>query len=192
MDNRPLLSLVVARSRNGVIGCDNRLPWNVPSDLKRFKEVTMGHPIVMGRNTFESIGRPLPGRTNIVVSRDPIHLRSTVKNGIEVFDNLEDALFRAEHVCMASGVSEVMVVGGGEVFNSLLPRADKIYLTEIDVFIDDPAAIYFDVDLSGWAETYKLSGRGANDEYSSSYLILERTSKTRFEGVGLIGSIAAE
>ena len=192
MDNHPLLSLVVARSKIGVIGCDNRLPWNVPSDLKRFKEITMGHPIVMCRNTFQSIGRPLPGRKNIVVSRDPVLLNSRRFEGVELFGDLDSALLRAEVVCNETGVSEIMVVGGGEVFNSLLTRADKIYLTEIDVIIDDPNAIYFSADFSGWRQTKRLTYRGPNDEFSYSYAEYERYRSSASASAGYSAIMAAE
>jgi dihydrofolate reductase len=106
---------------NGVIGRDNTLPWHLPEDLKRFKRLTMGKPIVMGRKTFESIGKPLPGRQNIVVTRDANYRRE----GVTVVNDAESAL-RA-----AGAVPEIMVIGGAELFRALLPRARRIHLTRV-------------------------------------------------------------
>jgi dihydrofolate reductase len=117
----PLITLIVAVADNGVIGRDNTLPWHLPEDLKRFKRLTMGKPIVMGRKTFESIGKPLPGRQNIVVTRDANYRRE----GVTVVNDAESAL-RA-----AGAVPEIMVIGGAELFRALLPRARRIHLTRV-------------------------------------------------------------
>ncbi|AOV18406.1 hypothetical protein BJI67_03830 [Acidihalobacter aeolianus] len=116
-----MVSLVVAVARNGVIGRDNDLPWRLPDDLKRFKAVTLGKPVVMGRKTFESIGRPLPGRENRIVTRQP-GLRI---EGCRVFQRLEDAL--------AGPDEEIMVIGGAQIYAEALPLAERLYLTEVDV-----------------------------------------------------------
>ena len=105
------MSLIVAVSRNGVIGVDNKLPWHLPDDLQYFKSVTMGKPLVMGRKTYDSIGRPLPGRTNIVLTRDA----SWSAPGIEVATTLDDALSLARKACTNSGADEVMVIGGEQI-----------------------------------------------------------------------------
>jgi len=118
---QPLITLIVAVADSGVIGRDNSLPWHLPEDLKRFKRLTMGKPIVMGRKTFESIGKPLPGRQNIVVTRDPNYRRE----GVTVVHDAEAAL-RA-----AGPVVEIMVIGGAELFGALLPRAGRIHLTRV-------------------------------------------------------------
>ena len=115
------LSVIVAVADNGVIGRDNALPWHLPEDLRYFKRVTLGKPIVMGRRTFESIGRPLPGRTNIVISRDP----GFAAVGIEVAASLDAALQ------LASGAAEVVVIGGAEIYRLAIPRADRLYVTEV-------------------------------------------------------------
>jgi dihydrofolate reductase len=115
------ITLIVAVADNGVIGRDNELPWHLPEDLKRFKRLTMGKPIVMGRKTFESIGKPLPGRVNIVVTRDPGYRRE----GVIVTHDVDSAL-RA-----AGEVPEIMVIGGAELFRSLLPRAGRVHLTRV-------------------------------------------------------------
>lgn len=119
-----MLSLIVAVAANGVIGRDNRLPWHIPEDLRYFKRTTLGKPVVMGRKTFLSIGKPLPGRTNIVLSTDP----GWTAAGVSVARDIETALTLAGE---AEGGAEVMVIGGATLFAALLPRADRLYLTEI-------------------------------------------------------------
>jgi len=117
----PIVTLIVAVADNGVMGRDNALPWHLPDDLKRFKRLTMGKPIVMGRRTFDSIGKPLPGRQNIVVTRDTNYQRG----GVTVVHDAEAAL-RA-----AGAVPEIMVIGGAELFRTLLPRAGRLHLTRV-------------------------------------------------------------
>lgn len=117
-----MLSLIVAMGENRVIGVENRLPWHIPEDLKRFKKITMGHPILMGRKTFESIGKPLPGRTNIVITRNKdFRADGTVSCG-----SLEEAI---EWAMKAPGNDEIFVIGGAEIFRHCLDKADRIYLT---------------------------------------------------------------
>ena len=118
----PRLTLIVARARNGVIGRDGTLPWRLPEDLAFFKRTTMGHPIVMGRRTWESIGRPLPGRRSIVVSRQA----GFAAAGAEVAASLDEAL----RLC--AGSAEVFVIGGAQFYAEALPRADRLIVTEID------------------------------------------------------------
>ena len=125
------ISIIVAQSRNGVIGKNNQLPWHLPADLKHFKAVTMGKPIVMGRKTFESIGRPLPGRKNIVISRQ----RNFQAPGCAVFHSIDEAL--------ASLVqeSEIMVIGGANIYEQFIDKADRIYRTVVDVSVEGD--VYF-------------------------------------------------
>ena len=122
----PVITLIVAVADNGVIGRGNALPWHLPDDLKRFKRLTLGKPIVMGRKTFESIGKPLPGRQNIVVTRDTNYRR----DGVTVVHDA-DAALRA-----AGAVPEIMVIGGAELFRTLLPRAGRLLLTRVHGNID--------------------------------------------------------
>jgi dihydrofolate reductase len=119
--NVPLVTLIVAVADSGVIGRDNTLPWHLPADLKRFKRITMGKPILMGRKTFESIGKPLPGRENIVVTRDPNYRR----DGIRVVHHIEGALR------VAGDAPEIMVIGGADLFRAMLPRAGRVHLTRV-------------------------------------------------------------
>jgi dihydrofolate reductase len=122
----PRVNLIVARSRNGVIGRDGALPWRLPEDLAFFKRTTMGHPIVMGRRTWESIGRPLPGRRNIVVSRRADYTAA----GAEVAPSLDEAL----RLC--AGSAELFVIGGAQLYAEALARADRLIVTEIDADFD--------------------------------------------------------
>ncbi|PTU73016.1 dihydrofolate reductase [Pseudomonas mangrovi] len=124
---RPL-ALIAALAANRVIGLDNRMPWHLPADLKHFKALTLGKPIIMGRKTWDSLGRPLPGRLNIVVSRQP-GLRL---EGAEVFADLATALARADQWASEQGVDELMLVGGAQLYEQGLPLADRLYLTRID------------------------------------------------------------
>ena len=118
-----VLSLLVAADEGNVIGKANQLPWHLPSDLKYFKNLTWGLPIVMGRKTYESIGKPLPGRTNIVITRN----KDYAAEGIVVVHTIEEALAVAQQ----KGVKEIFVIGGAEIFNSVFDKANRIYLTRI-------------------------------------------------------------
>ena len=118
-----LLSLLVAISENNVIGKDNKLPWHLPEDLKYFKNTTWAMPIIMGRKTFESIGKPLPGRTNIVITRN----KKWKGDGVKIVHDLEQARKTGEDL----DVKEIFVIGGAEIFKTSLPKADRIYLTRI-------------------------------------------------------------
>ncbi len=125
------LAIIVAAAKNGVIGIKNRLPWHLPQDLKYFKSVTMGKPVIMGRKTYESIGRPLPGRVNIVVTRDKSWNASV---DLVVVHNLTAALEAAKRsVTAESGINEAMIIGGAEIYREALPLVDRIYLTEVNV-----------------------------------------------------------
>lgn len=141
----PKISLIVAMAANRVIGRDNALPWRLPADLRRFKQVTMGHTLVMGRKTYDSIGRPLPGRRTVVVTRQPGWSPQGAKetDGVQVVPSLDDAL------ATASGESEVFVAGGGEMFRAILPRADRIHLTRIDAEISGDTT-FPEFDPTAW------------------------------------------
>ena len=133
------ISLVVAASTNNVIGSDGGLPWHLPDDLRHFKRLTTGNPIVMGRRTFESIGRPLPDRRNIVMTRDPDY----VAPGCDVVSSVREALDLVEDA------DEVMIIGGGQVYRDFLPHADRIYLTRVQADVEGDT--YFpDIDEAGW------------------------------------------
>lgn len=140
----PRVTLILARARNGVIGRDNAMPWKIPGEQAYFKRVTMGHPIIMGRKTWESIGRPLPGRRSIVVSRNA----SYTAPGAEVVTSLETALA----ACAAA--SEVFVIGGAELYRLALPFADRLRITEIDADFDGDTH-FPEIDRARWRETQR-------------------------------------
>lgn len=141
---QPLLSIVVAVAENGGIGKDNQLLWHLPDDLKHFKRLTLGHPVLMGRKTYASIGRPLPGRRNLVLTRDTAFRAE----GVEVVHSVEEALQKA-------GGQRVFVIGGAEVYALLLPLADEMYLTQVQA---SPAADTFfpAFDKGRWQELSRL------------------------------------
>ncbi len=122
------IAMIAAMANNRVIGKDNQMPWHLPADLKHFKAVTLGKPVIMGRKTFESIGRPLPGRRNLVISRT-IPAQTL---GAEWFVCVEQALAAAQ-VTLSKQDDEVMVIGGGEIYRQCLPLANTLYLTEIEL-----------------------------------------------------------
>lgn len=121
------VSIIVAAAENGVIGRGGELPWRIPSDLKTFRRLTLGKPVIMGRKTFASLGKPLPGRDNIVVTRDP----AFAADGVQVAASLDAALALAGRLAAERGAGEVMVIGGGQIYAEALARADRIYLSRV-------------------------------------------------------------
>lgn len=161
---RQRLSMIVAMSKNRVIGRDNQLPWHLPADLKHFKAVTMRKPIVMGRKTFESIGRPLPGRPNIVLTRD----RDWTAKDVSVFSSIEDALQNlGDH-------EEVMIIGGAQIYSALLSRADRLYLTEIDTLVDGGDAFFPDLDDAEWTEVSRETHPAVGAAPAHAFVTLDR------------------
>ncbi|PMH29274.1 diacylglycerol kinase [Vibrio lentus] len=158
-----IISMIAAMANNRVIGKDNQMPWHLPADFAWFKRSTMGKPIVMGRKTYDSIGRPLPGRLNVVISRD----ESLEIEGVTTVTSIEKALE------LVSDVDEVMIIGGGSIYESCLPKANKLYLTYIDLEVDG------DTQFPSWGEGWKQS---FNDTYQADeknkhnmeFVILER------------------
>ncbi len=125
--SEPKISFVVAVAENGVIGRDGSIPWRVPSDLRVFRRLTMGKPVIMGRKTYDSIGKPLEGRDNIVVTRNAAFAAA----GVECAGSIEEALDLASEKAAARGVDEIMVIGGAEIFLAILARAKRVYFTRI-------------------------------------------------------------
>ncbi|HUX89065.1 MAG TPA: dihydrofolate reductase [Gallionellaceae bacterium] len=136
------LSIIVAMARNRTIGINNTLPWRCPEDLKHFKTLTMGHHMIMGRKTFDSIGKPLPGRTTVVVTRNP----ELKIEGCIVTHSLDEA------IAACAGDDEIFVVGGAELYAQALPLADRLYLTEVQQDVDGDAHFPL-LDLKQWQET---------------------------------------
>jgi dihydrofolate reductase len=160
----PLICLVVAMARNHVIGRDNALPWRLPADLKHFKAVTWGKPILMGRRTFESIGRPLPGRTNLVLTRD----RGWMAAGVLVAHSLQEAL-----ECVRDE-PELAGIGGAEVFQLLMPLATRIHLTRIDADIPGDT-VFPPIDHSQWVQTdTRQFAADERNAFGMTFVTLER------------------
>ncbi|SKC75864.1 dihydrofolate reductase [Pseudoxanthomonas indica] len=138
----PLLSLIAALDRHNAIGRDNDLPWRLPDDLKRFKALTLGKPVLMGRKTAQSLGRALPGRRNLVLSRSG----QLPFEGMEAVTSLDDALAWSG----SEGVEEICVIGGGEIYAQTLPLADALYLTHVDTVVEDAHAFFPAIDAAQW------------------------------------------
>jgi dihydrofolate reductase len=169
MTKRPRIAFVVAVARNGVIGRKGKLPWRISSDLKRFKEITLGKPVIMGRKTWESLPRrPLPGRLNIVITRDP-HYRA---EGAVVSASVAEALAQAQQ---AEG-EEVCVIGGSDIFRQMLSMADRIYLTEVDLAPDGD--VHFPpLDRSQWREASReMHPRAEADDAGFVLRVLDRVA----------------
>jgi dihydrofolate reductase len=150
---KPPIVLVAALARNRVIGADGDMPWHLPADLKRFKAITLGKPMVMGRKTFEAIGRPLPGRRTIVVTRD----RSWHADGVDVAADLDTALAMAAEMAPGGAApEEIIIAGGGQIYAQAIGRADRLRLTWIEV---DPEGdtLFPEVDVSIWQEVERES-----------------------------------
>ncbi|MFT2111509.1 type 3 dihydrofolate reductase [Marinomonas sp. 2405UD68-3] len=167
-----MLSLIVAMSENRVIGINNALPWHLPNDLQYFKRITMGKPIVMGRKTFESIGRPLPGRRNIIISRqEGLHY-----DGVDCIQTVEGAVSLGESIAFVEGHEEIMVIGGAQIYQRALPIADRLYITHVHSDITGDA--YFpEVDWSLFNEVARedFLAEGPNP-YNYSFVVYDRIS----------------
>lgn len=148
MTAHPRIALVAARDRHGVIGKKNQLPWHLPNDLRRFKELTTGHAILMGRKTWESLGRPLPNRRNIVLSRRE---DLVLPDGVEAVKSPEEAL------SLLAGEQMLFVIGGGEVYARFLPIADEMFLTEVHTDVEGGDAFFPDVPLGMFQEVCRFA-----------------------------------
>lgn len=123
------IAMIAGVAENGVIGSDQTIPWRIPSDFAYFKRTTLGKPIIMGRKQYETVGKPLPGRTNIVVTRQADYQ----PEGVLVFNDLDEAIEKAREIARADGVDEIMIIGGGDLYAQLMDRADRLYITHIDL-----------------------------------------------------------
>lgn len=164
------VAMIVAVAQNGVIGRDNALPWRLPGDLPRFKAITMGKPVIMGRATFDSIGKPLPGRDNIVVSRD-VNLKI---EGAAVVATPTAALDLARIRADEKNLDEIIVMGGGQIYTQLLPQADRLYLTKVLADVEGDA--YFPaLDAKEWKQVSSEAVAASGDNpYAFCYVTLER------------------
>lgn len=159
-----MISLIVAHDPHRVIGTNNELPWHIPEDLKYFKEETMGKAMVMGRKTYESIGRPLPGRLSIVITRDETYMAA---EGVVIVHNVGDAIEKAREYA-----DEVMVIGGAEIFKMTLPIADRLYITEIHEAFDGDT--FFPAYGENWRLKKETEVKTSKTGTTYSYLIYER------------------
>ena len=163
----PIITLIAAVARNGVIGANNALPWRLPADLRRFRSLTTGHSIVMGRKTWESIGRALPGRRNIVVTRN----RTYTATGADVVGSLKDAL------SLAGDADEVFVIGGGQLYAEAMPRASRLLLTEIDADFDGDTFMP-PPDRARWRETSREDHPPTSDRaFGYSFVVYEHADR---------------
>ena len=169
------IALVVARGRNGVIGRDGDLPWRLRSDLQRFKAITMGKPCIMGRKTWESLPlKPLPGRLNIVLTRDEAYGTDHSPKGALVCTSLDEAIEIAREQAEDDGVDEVCVIGGTALFEATLPRAKRLYITEVDA-APEGDAVFPDFDEAAFAETSsEAHTAGEKDDHDFVFRVLDR------------------
>ena len=164
------LSLVWAMAQNRVIGRNNSLPWHLPEDLKYFKRITMGKPVIMGRKTYESIGKPLPGRANIVITRNP----NVSIEDVRVVNSLNQAMTLCESIAEIDGVAEAMVIGGAEIYALAMPLADRLYLTEVHAEVEGDAT-FPEFDRSLWDEVARADFEASeSNPYDYSFLVLDK------------------
>ncbi|MGH1372447.1 MAG: dihydrofolate reductase [Cellvibrionaceae bacterium] len=164
--SRPRIALIAAQAENRVIGLNNKMPWHLPEDLQYFKKVTLGKPVVMGRKTFESIGRPLPGRTNIVITRQS----DWRADGVVAASGLDQALGLAEQ----ESPDELMVIGGAQIYAEALPLAQRIYLTQIHKKIDGDA--WFPALDDQWEQVSRQDGHSEKQDLGYSFLTFDRVT----------------
>ncbi|WP_067586156.1 dihydrofolate reductase [Endozoicomonas ascidiicola] len=164
------LALIAAVADNNAIGINNKMPWYLPGDLRYFKAVTMGKPIIMGRKTFDSLRKPLPGRTNIVITRDT----SWHHDGVKVVHHLQDAISLAEDVALINGNEEIMVIGGEQIYRQAIAQATRLYLTRVYQSFDGDA-FFPEFDQLQWRETSREDIHSDEEEsINYSYLVLDR------------------
>ena len=166
------LSLIVARAANGCIGRDNKLPWYLPGDLKYFKRMTLGKPIIMGRKTWESLKGPLPGRCNIVITRQTGY----VAEGAKVVATLDDAINMAQSVALIDGVDDAVVIGGAEIYALALPNISRMYVTEVHADVEGDA-FFPAIDMTPWQQIERedFSAEPPN-QYDYSFVVYQRRS----------------
>lgn len=164
------LASIVAQSSNRVIGRNNCLPWYLPEDLRYFKRITQGKPIVMGRKTFESIGKPLPGRTNIVLTQDKTYQQS----GVKIVHSLQEALDLAEQQSIIDDSDEVLIIGGAEIYRLAMSKVERIYLTQVHANIDGDA-FFPQFNADDWSEVFREDFVAKDpNPFDYSFIVLDR------------------
>ena len=170
MSGKVRIAFVVAAAENGVIGRDGKLPWRLPSDLKQFRKLTLGKPMIMGRKTYDSIGKPLDGRDSIVVTRQTDFYR----DGVHRAASIEEAIALGRELAARRGTDEVTVIGGAEIFRLALDRTERIYLTLVHAAPEGDARFQAP-DRQQWRETAREPmPRGPNDQFSAEFVVLDR------------------
>src|SRR5690554_8007694 len=168
-------ALIVAMSKNRVIGRNNHLPWHLPGDLKYFKQATMGRPIIMGRKTWDSIGRPLPGRMNVVISRNP---EWSAPVGTVGATSLKEALKKAEAQAELEDREEVMIIGGGQIYVEALPVVDRMYITKVHAEVSGDA-FFPEVNWNEWEEIGREDFSASdNNPYDYSFIVYQRLNQS--------------
>lgn len=168
----PLISLIVAVAANGVIGSEGGMPWRLSTDSKRFRAITMGKPVVMGRKTWESLGKPLAGRHNIVITRSGEYVAS----GATVVPSLDSALQLARSEAIAADLDEIFVIGGGEIYRQAMPRADRIYFTRVHAERSGDT-VFPEIDPLSWVERSREEvPAGERDDFATSFIVYERAA----------------
>lgn len=169
-ESKPRLALIAAVAENGCIGINNKLPWYLPEDLKYFKAVTSGKPVIMGRSTFESLGRPLPNRSNIVITRNrEFH----APEGVRVVYSLAEALIVAESVAHIAGNEEVVIIGGGQIYAEALPQVQRMYLTEVKKPVEGDA-FFPSWNKSEWREIGREEHHYEPTQLDYNFVVYER------------------
>ncbi len=167
---KPMVSIVVAVAENGVIGRDGDMPWKLSTDLKRFKALTLGKPVIMGRKTWASIGRPLPGRANIVITRD----KGFQAEGAHVVGSLEEALSLGQKLASETGADEICIMGGGTIYAQALPMVDHVHLTRVLATIDGDT-FFPDLDAHQWQlVSAEDIPQGEKDSHATRYMVYKR------------------
>lgn len=169
-----MLSIIIAFAQNRVMGRDNQMPWHLPNDLQYFKKTTMGKPMIMGRKTYESIGKPLPGRPHIIITRDANYQPPNANDKVQVVTSFDAALVAAKQLLPSLDSEEIMVIGGAEICKLALPSANRLYLTEVHAEVEGD--IYFpEFDQNQWQETSRESYAACEkNPYDYSFVVLER------------------
>lgn len=170
MTTEPKLALIVARSKNGVIGVDGDLPWHLSSDLKFFKKTTLGKPVLMGRVTWESLPFALPGRPNLVLTRNPDY----VAKGAEVFTDMKAMIGRGYELAGETGAQEVMLIGGAKLYAALIDCCDRLYVTDVKAEIEGDA-FFPNIESSHWdLVSEEAFDKGPKDDYAFTVRIYDR------------------
>lgn len=169
-----MISMIIAAAQNRVMGRDNQMPWHLPNDLQYFKRSTMGKPMIMGRKTYESLGKPLPGRAHIIITRQADYQAPNANDQVQVVANLADAITAAEALVANNETPEVMVIGGAEICSLAFPQTQRLYLTQVHADVDGD--VYFpEFDLNEWREVSREDYQASEgNPYDYSFVVLER------------------